>query len=66
MQQSDRPIGIYYEQQRWFVPLFEALERRGVPFVRLNAARHHFDLTPNGDQRLGLIFNRMSPSAWTR
>jgi hypothetical protein len=64
--QSYRPIGIYYEQQRWFVPLFEALERRGVPFVRLNAARHHFGLVPNGDKPLSLIFNRMSPSAWTR
>jgi D-ala D-ala ligase C-terminus len=63
---SDRPIGVYYEQQRWFVPVFEALERRGVPFVRLNAARHHFDLQPNGHQQFGLVFNRMSPSAWTR
>jgi D-ala D-ala ligase C-terminus len=66
MATSDRPIGVYYEQQRWFVPVFEALERRGVPFVRLNAARHHFDLQPNGHQQFGLVFNRMSPSAWTR
>ena len=63
---TGRPIGIFYEQQRWFVPVFEALERRGVPFVKLNAARHHFDLLPNGNQQFSLIFNRMSPSAWTR
>ncbi|MGA8034651.1 MAG: hypothetical protein WA823_00960 [Candidatus Acidiferrales bacterium] len=66
MASADRPIGIYYEQQRWFVPVFEALERRGVPFVKLNAARHRFDLQPNGNQPFSLLFNRMSPSAWTR
>ncbi len=60
------PIGIYYEHPRWFGPVFEELDRRGVPYVRLDAARHHFDLLPNGNQRYGLIFNRMSPSAWTR
>jgi D-Ala-D-Ala ligase-like protein len=60
------PIGIYYEHQRWFAPLFAELERRGVPYARLDATRHHFDLLPNGDQQFGLIFNRMSPSAWTR
>jgi glutathione synthase/RimK-type ligase-like ATP-grasp enzyme len=60
------PIGIYYEHPRWFGPVFAELDRRGVPYVRLDAARHHFDLLPNGNQRYGLIFNRMSPSAWTR
>ena len=65
-QSEKKPIGIFYEQQRWFVPVFEALERRGIPFTKLNAARHHFDLQPNGNQQFSLIFNRMSPSAWTR
>ena len=60
------PIGIYYEHPRWFGPVFAELDRRGVPYVRLDAARHHFDLLPNGNQPYGLIFNRMSPSAWTR
>jgi hypothetical protein len=60
------PIGIYYEHPRWFGPVFAELDRRGVPYVRLDAARHRFDLLPSGNQRYGLIFNRMSPSAWTR
>jgi hypothetical protein len=60
------PIGIYYEHQRWFVPLFAELDRRGIPYARLDATRHHFDLVPNGNPQYGLIFNRMSPSAWTR
>ena len=66
MSSSVNPIGIYYEHPRWFTPVFAELDRRGIPYVRLDAARSHFDLRPNGNQRYGLIFNRMSPSAWTR
>jgi biotin carboxylase len=61
-----RPIAIYHEHPRWFLPVFAELDRRNIPYVRLDAARHHFDLAANGDQQYGLIFNRMSPSAWTR
>jgi hypothetical protein len=63
---SKDPIGVYYEHPRWFLPVFAEFDRRGIPWVRLDAARHHFDLQPNGSQRFSLIFNRMSPSAWTR
>ena len=66
MKYSKRPIGVYYEHPRWFEPVFAEMDRRGVPYVRLDAARHHFDISPNGAQQFGLIFNRMSPSAWTR
>ena len=61
-----RSIAVYYEHPRWFQPVFAELDRRGIPYVRLDAARHHFDLSPNGDQQYSLVFNRMSPSAWTR
>ena len=40
---AERPIAIYYEHPDWFRPLFQALDRRGVPYVRLDAARHRFD-----------------------
>ena len=63
---QNHPLAIYYEHQRWFIPLFAELDRRGVPYVKLDASRHHFDLSPNGEQNYGLLFNRMSPSAWTR
>lgn len=63
---SKNPIGIYYEHPRWFLPVFAELDRRGIPYTRLDAARHHFDLLSNGEQKYGLVFNRMSPSAWTR
>lgn len=66
MLDASHPIAVYYEHPRWFEPVFAEMDRRSVPYVRLDAARHHFDLSPNGDQRYSLVFNRMSPSAWTR
>ena len=33
-----RPIAILYEHPEWFRPLFAELERREVPFHRLQAA----------------------------
>ena len=66
MTSTARPIGIYYEHPEWFRPLFAELERRGLPYVPLDAARHRYDAT-NGDGReFGLVFNRMSPSAYLR
>jgi|SRR5262245_5408839 len=61
----DRPIAIYHEHPDWFRPLFSELERRGTPYVRLDATNHRYDA---GAPRppYALVFNRMSPSAWTR
>lgn len=61
---SDRPIAIYHEHPEWFKPLFAELERRGIPFVRLDAARHRFD--PAEEVPYALVLNRMSPSAYNR
>lgn len=66
MLDAAHPIAVYYEHPRWFQPVFAEMDRRSVPYVRLDAARHHFDLAPNGDRQYSLVFNRMSPSAWTR
>ena len=41
-----RPIAIYHEHPRWFLPVFAELDRRSIPYVRLDAARHYFDLAP--------------------
>ena len=49
----------------WFRPLFDELERRGVPFARLDAAHHRYE--PGAARPpYALLFNRMSPSAWRR
>src|SRR5262249_25711001 len=61
----DRPIAIYHEHPDWFRPLFAELERRGVPYARLDAAHHRYE--PGAARPpYALLFNRMSPSAWRR
>lgn len=60
-----KPIAIYHEHPDWFRPLFAELERRGLPYVRLDARGHGYDpLERGGDY--ALVVNRMSPSAWLR
>lgn len=67
MSQQKQPIAIYYEHPHWFKPLFAELERRKMPFLRINAAQHHFDPAQlNGEAGYRLLFNRMSPSAYRR
>jgi hypothetical protein len=61
----DRPIAIYHEHPDWFRPLFAELERRDIPFARLDAARHRYE-PGSGPPPYSLVFNRMSPSAWRR
>ncbi|MBB4636718.1 ATP-grasp domain-containing protein [Longimicrobium terrae] len=60
----ERPIAIFYEHPEWFKPLFAELDRRGTPYVKLNAAEHVFD--PAEEPAYSLVFNRMSPSAYLR
>jgi len=65
MSKPNRPIAIYHEHQDWFRPLFSELDRRGTPYIRIDARRHHFDVSrPDGE--FSLVFNRMSPSAYLR
>src|SRR5689334_3090285 len=59
------PIAIYHEHPDWFKPLFTELERRGVPYVRLDAAAHAFDPAER-ELPYSLVFNRASPSAYLR
>jgi len=59
------PIAIYHEHPDWFRPLFHELDRRGVPYVRLDASRHTFDPS-DGAPAHALVLNRMSPSAYLR
>lgn len=68
-----RPIAVLYEHPDWFAPLFDALERRGTPYRRLDARRLAFDPAAEGvpgwdreDVPPALLLNRMSPSAHLR
>lgn len=60
-----KPIAIYHEHPDWFRPLFAELERRGVPYVRLDAAAHQYDPAET-EAPWSLVVNRASPSAYLR
>ena len=60
-----RPLAIYYEHPDWFRPLFEELDRRGTPYVALDASAHRYDASEE-EVPYSLLFNRMSPSAYLR
>ncbi len=67
MKPITKPFAIYHEHPDWFRPLFAELDRRGVPFVRLDAAHHFFDPADRSEgDAYSLVFNRMSPSAYLR
>lgn len=65
MTRSQPSLAVLYEHPDWFEPLFQTLERRGVPYRRLDARKLAFD--PSEVQSdAPLLFNRMSPSAHLR
>jgi len=63
-EQND-PIAIYHEHPDWFRPLFAELDRRGLPYTRLDAAAHAYDPSASSSP-YSLVVNRASPSAYTR
>jgi len=60
-----KPIGIFYEHPAWFKPLFQELERRRIPFIRVHAAQHQYNPSET-EVPFSLLINRMSSSAFTR
>jgi hypothetical protein len=60
-----QPIAVYHEHPDWFKPLFAELERRGLPYVRLDASAHLYDPSED-DVPYSLVVNRASPSAYLR
>ncbi len=62
---SARPLAVYYEHPEWFRPLFAELDRRGLPYERVDAASHAYDPSDPCD-KYSLVFNRMSASAYLR
>jgi biotin carboxylase len=61
---ADRPLAVYYEHPDWFRPLFAELDRRGIPYARLDAATHRWAV--DDEAAYAAVFNRMSPSAFKR
>jgi glutathione synthase/RimK-type ligase-like ATP-grasp enzyme len=60
-----QPIAVYHEHPDWFKPLFAELDRRGLPYVRLDASAHLYDPSED-DVPYSLVVNRASPSAYLR
>jgi glutathione synthase/RimK-type ligase-like ATP-grasp enzyme len=60
-----QPIAIFHEHPDWFRPLFAELDRRSVPYVRLDAASHSYDPAER-TAPYAVVFNRASPSAYLR
>src|SRR5687767_9200627 len=65
MSLTTKPIGVYYEHPDWFRPLFAELDRRDIPYARIDAASHSYDPGEN-TAPWSLVFNRASPSAYLR
>ena len=63
--QQLRPFAIYHEHPDWFRPLFAELDKRSIPYERLDPRSHNFDPGEVGS-KYSLVFNRMSPSAYLR
>jgi len=59
------PVAIFHEHPDWFKPLFAELEKRGIPYERIDPTRHSFAVEDTRP-RYSLFFNRMSPSAYLR
>lgn len=62
---SQKPIAVYHEHPDWFKPLFAELDRRGLPYVRLDAAAHRYDPAERSSP-YSIVINRASPSAYLR
>ena len=60
-----KPIAILHEHPDWFRPLFAELDKRKVPYQRLDAAAHLYD-PHEREVPWSLVFNRASPSAYLR
>jgi len=58
-------LAVVYEHPQWFEPLFEALDRRGVSYVKVPLAGHVFD--PAGSPAPArVVFSRVAMSSFLR
>jgi hypothetical protein len=65
MRTAEPRLGVVYEHPEWFAPLFAELDRRGLPYDRIDLSAHAFD--PGAREvPWTIVLNRMSPSAYLR
>src|SRR6266705_1782116 len=61
----EKPIAIYYEHPDWFRPLFQQLDERGEPWLKIDVRHHSYD-PASPEREYSLLVNLMSTSAWHR
>jgi hypothetical protein len=59
-----RPIGVFYEHPEWFKPLFDALDKKGLPYEKIHAGFHRFN--PVDEPPYSVVINRVSSSSYLR
>ncbi len=62
---STQPIAVLYEHPVWFKPLFKELEKRKIPFIRIQAGNHQYNPAER-EVPFSLLVNRLSSSAYAR
>jgi hypothetical protein len=62
---TKKALAIYYEHPEWFRPLFAELDRREIPYDRIDASCHRYDPSVKESSH-AVLFNRMSASAYMR
>jgi glutathione synthase/RimK-type ligase-like ATP-grasp enzyme len=65
-QKNIKPLAIYYEHPEWFRALFTALDERGLPYEKIDAADNYYNPHEDLNDKYSLVFNRMSASAYLR
>ena len=58
-------LAILYEHPRWFLPLFAALDARGVSYAAIDVGSHRFD-PASRNLPAPVVFNRVSMSSFLR
>ena len=63
---KEKTIAVYYEHPDWFRALFAEMDKRGLAYEKVDAARHAYNPEENFTGNYSLFFNRMSASAYLR
>lgn len=60
-----KDLAVLYEHPQWFVPLFTALDRRGMAYHAIQLSGHSFDLASN-DVPAPMVLSRVAQSSFLR
>jgi len=64
--ENEKSIAVYYEHPEWFKALFAVLDKRRLPYAKIDAGFNFYNPNENFAENYSLFFNRMSASAYLR